>query len=116
MKYLAVTAAALLIGSVSPCAAAGFLSGNDLYDMCQATSSDQVRTADCLGYVTAVADVLSRQSIEGFRACIPSVGVDRGQLKDEVATWLKEHPENRQYVASSLAAAALAQAFPCRSR
>jgi hypothetical protein len=58
-----------------------------------------------------IADSLAE--VAGQRVfCLPE-GVKPLQVADVVILWLRNHPENRHMSASSLAAAALKEKFPC---
>ncbi len=41
-------------------------------------------------------------------------GVTNGQVRDVVVKYLKDHPEERHFLASILAVKALSKAFPCK--
>lgn len=92
-------------------AVAVFFTGNDILARCQ--SSELNVWADCLGYVSAIADTLAGgNTISGYRAC-PSRNVTRGQVRDVVVSWLIANPASRHFTANSVTAAALSVAFPC---
>ena len=89
---------------------ANFLNGNDLLEKCN-TQLDIV----CIGYINAVAYAMNDgNAVNGFKACIP-LGVTARQIKDIAVRYLIKRPAAPNYVASNLVAAALSQAFPCRS-
>ena len=89
----------------------GWTDGNDLLEWCSG-GKDEYRLA-CLGYVTGVAGVMASGSTHrGRSACFPE-GVDRGQLTDVVALWLKQHSGERHYYAAGVVAEAFSEAFPC---
>jgi hypothetical protein len=93
-----------------------FYNGNQLLAFCESRTERDVGT--CLGIIAGAADMLSEISapggnFSGFRACIPK-SATAGQARDVVVRELRAHPENRNYTAASLAADALARAFPCR--
>jgi hypothetical protein len=57
-------------------------------------------------------DAKTEKGVLGFHACIRD-GVTVTQIADVVKLWLQKHPENRDYAAAGLVAAALEEAFPC---
>lgn len=90
-----------------PCAAFALLSGNELFQSCEAREG----TADngvCVGYIKGVADTF--QIAHQF---CPPKGAIGEQLNDVVIKYLRDHPEKRHYSASSLVIVALQRAFPC---
>ena len=98
----------LLLGSP---ARAAVYSGNTLLDRCN--DNENVSWGACLGYITAVSDVLNGGDvIAGWKACNPK-NVTPGQARDIVVRWLEENPKERHYSANSLVAIALSEAFPC---
>jgi Rap1a immunity proteins len=101
----------LWLGQVTPVRAA-FKDGNDLHNACQQTQ-EGIEGLYCMGYIVAIADVLeSGSSINGFRACLRQ-NMRAGQVVDVVKRWLQDHPQDRDYGAPGLVAAALQDAFPC---
>lgn len=84
-----------------------FDAGNDLYSKC--TDKADTRQGYCIGYVVAVADLLSVQGA----ACI-SAQVEKGQVQDLVRKRLTDHPEERDKPAAELAADSIRRAFPCK--
>jgi hypothetical protein len=103
-----VALAAVLVVALMGGARADFMTGNQLWEKCQASPP-----IICAGYVSAVADIMGHHTVFNRRACF-APEVTNGQVADVVKKWLREHPESRHYVASSLAAEALAEAFPCK--
>lgn len=103
-------AVAFVLG-LSPISAHAQESGNTLlYDCSQLEGS--FGRSFCAGYVTAIADTLMANDINGFRACFPE-GVTNGQIRDVVTTFLRRNPELRHYGAAGLVSEALENAFPC---
>lgn len=98
-------------------ATAGFKSANDLWDHCTARERDrhyQQDNAMCMGYIVGIADVLDDgDNVDGLRACLPR-GATIGQVVDTAMYYIRDNPQDRHYSASSVVAAALAAAFPCR--
>jgi hypothetical protein len=88
-----------------------FYDGNQLYESCRQNRS--VCMAYTIGVIdadTMLAELNHRRSI----ICLPQNAVS-GQLADIVYEYLQQHPETRQYTASSEVYTALAKAFPCGS-
>jgi hypothetical protein len=89
-----------------------FDTGNDLWSHC--SGKGDAHFGLCAGFVVGIADAMSNVTgILGRRACIP-LPVSRGQAIDVVKQFLEQHPEKRHETAVSLAAEALAGAFPCK--
>ena len=88
---------------------AEFIDGNTLHERC---SGDDIYKLYCMGYSAAVTDVMEKNTIYGWSACV-SKNVTAAQVADFVTSWLDSHPEKRHYTAPSLVAQALAEAFPC---
>lgn len=66
----------------------------------------------CLGYLLAAEDVLSQDSIEGVRACMPR-SITLNEMHALVLSWLQAHPEAQAGTAMGLIARALAARYPC---
>ena len=106
---------AILVAVVLSCfvvgnAAAGFKSGNELFNSCESgenpkTAVEYLDGAECRGYVVGIADAL-------LAKCLPS-RVTEGQLVAVVLLWLRNHPEVRHYAANSLVFEALKENFHC---
>jgi hypothetical protein len=109
----------LIVATLANClgstgiAHAGFVSGNQLYYSCK--SNVMVELADCIGFVSAVADFLEMSGLYGKKACIPMT-VTRGQLKDIVVHWSDKDPKLRALPGETIAAAAITDAFPCNKK
>ncbi len=91
---------------------AKFLDGNALHKWC--FSEDIGDQEACLGYVIAIADVLSsddRAELTKYRACIPEV--DAKQVVSAAKQYLEFHPQAGKTTAADLVAIALSEAFPC---
>jgi hypothetical protein len=95
----------LFVASVSAQAAVVFDTGNELLSMCD----DSQGRPYCLGTAAGYSDML--QTIG--ETCADR-NVTRGQAADVVIRFLRDHPEVRNKTASSLARAALKEAFPCK--
>ena len=109
--------AILLIGLLLPFntqAAQMFDSGHDLYKNCSQYEKQLGTSGDfaCMGFVTAVADVLSNNSVDGVRVCFPQ-NVNKQQVVLVVAKYLRDQPEALHFSAVSLTVNALQKAFPC---
>ena len=106
MRHL-IFAAALMTGLIS--SANGQSSdGNKLLEWCTSPNSSDA----CLGYLAAITDIMTFEDISGYSACVPE-GVTRGQFRDIVVRYLKDHAEIRHHIAPYLIARANAEAFPC---
>jgi hypothetical protein len=106
--FLAV--AFMVISTVQ--ANAKFLDGNALHDWC--FSEDIGDQEACLGYVIAIADVLSsddRVEIAKHRACIPEI--DATEAVNATKKYLEVHSQVGDTNAAELVATALSEAFPC---
>ena len=103
-----VCAAALLLG---PAAAALAMSDrDDIEKWC--THGSAVAAGRCFGYLLAVEDVLSRDGIEGVRACLPKEITLQEQHRIVVA-WLRKNPGAIANSSAGLVARAYAASFPC---
>ena len=77
------------------------------------SQGSSVASARCLSYLLAAEDVLSIDSIEGVRACLPRDITLQEQYRI-VREWLAAHPEVEAQTAMGLVAQAYATNFPCR--
>jgi len=108
IRFVAVVIALMVAGPAS----ADFQDGNSLLERCR--EAPGFGRGYCFGFVAAVSDVMRRGvSVAGHRACVPS-NVTQGQVVSATVQWLEANPDHRDYVAQSLVAAALSEAFPCR--
>lgn len=76
------------------------------------THDSAVAAGRCIGYLLAAEDALSRDSVEGTRACLPR----EITLQDQhglVLAWLKAHPDAQAATALGLVAQAYAGRYPC---
>jgi hypothetical protein len=87
-----------------------FYDGNALLANCQSTGG--MPLADCNGFITGVADVISNQLVVDVNACIPE-GATRRQVIDVAVDWIDRYPATRHLAAYKLVALALHEAFPC---
>ena len=95
--------------------------GNELLNKCKYDNVDNVDGGAfydvmfCMGFVTAVATVLSGDLYDWFRACFPNSGeITKEQLKDIVVAFLEKYPERRHHNALLLSLHAFTEAFPCQ--
>ena len=98
-----VSTIALACAIISPARAA--LTGNELYDVCLGDSFDR---GMCVGYALGVAEAAGLAGV----ACIPP-DVTRGQIKDVVVNYLRDHPADRNKSAYGLVTTALQSVWPC---
>jgi hypothetical protein len=108
----------ILLMLISRTADAQFYDGNKLFDVCTANRADSTydsKWGECVGYVTAIADLLLYGGVPalGWNACVPA-GATIGQIRDVVIQYLYQHPEMRHQTAIGMTAVALRTAFPCR--
>jgi len=91
------------------------LLASDLARDCSA-SQNYFSYGSCSGYLMGIADMMAQQEWPyPTKACFPDEVV-RGQLIAIVKKYISNHPDQLQAPALHIAAAALAQAFPCTSR
>lgn len=67
----------------------------------------------CIGYLLAAEDALSRDSVEGVRACTPA-DIPLKRQHEIVLKWLEANPDAQANSALGLVARAYAQHYPCR--
>lgn len=93
------------------------MTGNNLQRFCLAKGDEGLGATPnilCLGYITAILELLDSGSVVGGRrACIPQ-DADANQLNDIVTNYIRSHPETRHLAAHYLVALAFSLAFPCR--
>jgi hypothetical protein len=91
-------------------AKADFVSGNELWENCQ----DSTKLPFCYGYILGAAQSYSiahPMKTQPF-FCI-SADVQSQQVVDVVTSYLREHPEKRQWPGPTLVIFALGEKFPC---
>lgn len=76
------------------------------------TGASAAAAGRCIGYLLAAEDALSRDSIEGVRACLPR-DLKLPQQHQAVVAWLQANPEAEADTALGLVARAYAERFPC---
>lgn len=86
------------------------VSGNDVRVFCHSESPR--RQGVCFGFAIAVAEIVANESVAGWRACFPDE-VPRGKYDYVMVKYLDDHPEKLHLTATSLAARAYEEAFPC---
>ena len=85
-----------------------FKNGTQLYQACTAASDSQ-NVSFCIGYVMGVSD-----SLQGLHLTCSRKEVTGRQVIDLVVSYLRDHPDARQYVAAQEVTLALVKAFPCK--
>ena len=97
-------------------ASAGFVSGEQLLDICKADSQgagNPLKSAECLGFVIGVADTFDCvEKLHGF-TWDSTAKVAQPQLVKTVVDWLDKHPTSLAYEADGLVGAALSETYPC---
>ena len=107
-KFLIVLPALLALQPVT--AGAGQTERTEFETWCRQGSASA--SGACLAYLLAARDVLTQDSIEGVRACLPDA-VKLGELQRIVLEWLAANPDARSASALGLVARAYAARFPC---
>ena len=110
----AVLAAAFAVSS-SP-ALANYLTGKDLYGDCSKPQGS-FSQGFCSGYISGVVDAIEHYQVgKGAEksVCVPKEA-SIGQVKEVVVRYLTQHPDERNYTASSLVWDAVRNAFPCKN-
>ena len=93
--------------------------GNELYSQCQdgekTNGAAPPAWGYCLGYIsgTFMATRGANKGVGRVTFCAPSK-VTKGQVRDIVVKWLEDNPAQRHYMAPSLIASALSEAYPCK--
>ena len=116
MKRVLMLSVMMMVLSVGDVNAGGnYESGNSLLQKCKSEPDLFYLHGICTGYILGVAEALDgpERGLGNFRFCTPE-GVTNGQLKDVVVKWLQVRPQHRHFTGSSLIAAALRDAFPCK--
>ena len=96
-----------------PLDALALKSGNDLYAVCgyQNERSELATGMEmaCIAYIASAADSYS------VTFCTPPDSSTRGQARDIVVKYIKDHPKDRQNPAIHEAWLALSAAWPCKN-
>jgi hypothetical protein len=109
--FVAMIATAVALACLLASARADSMSGDDLRAQCGADES----IGFCTGFLAAIIGAEeSPHCAYGLHTCFPA-NASVVQGLDVVKRFLDQHPGLRRYEAGSLAAAALAEAFPCRA-
>ena len=82
-----------------------FDDGNALLKLCSGPETRLV----CMGQITGHYDMMIAV---GFR-CPDARGVEKGQVRDVVLKYLRDHPAKRHQPSASLTIAAMTDAFNC---
>lgn len=90
----------------------GFFLGHDLWEWCK--DNRAAGYLKCVSYTAAVYEIMTGNTVNGFRMCPPSKNVSAGQVADIATNYLRNYPEVRHRLAVGLAAHAFSNAFPCR--
>ena len=112
-RMVVAVCSCILVFSAAAAHAEHFLTGNDLYRVCQGSGVDG---GVCTGYVIGVFDQWAAGRAAGpfaKPACLPP-GVGSGQLKDVVVRYLRDHPEVRDQSAWALVVHAMIEAWNCK--
>jgi hypothetical protein len=101
-----------LLALVGEAEAGSFEDGNGLYALC--TSNNLGEQVHCMGYIEGVVDTM-KDIDRAFNKpqCVPD-GTHAKQTVDVVVNYLRDHPVERSYSASSDVYAAVAQAWNCQ--
>jgi len=119
MRRIGVLLALTLLPSATE-AAGRFKTGEEVYREIEPCDGDrypdcsreeQVTFWQAFGYIVGVLDLLS--SSPDLQRCLPDQGVTKGQVKDVVMKYLRDHPQYRHETAARLVAGAIAEAWPC---
>ena len=115
MKKTIIAAAAIVtmsfMASSAPAQTGTYFLAEKLNEFCQQKTGSE-GDAICVGYVTAIADVMDKYALYGWSSCIPEEA-EIGQLTKIVTLWLKNNPDDHGYTANSIVAEALTAAYPC---
>jgi hypothetical protein len=91
-------------------------SGNAFLAACTGEGHNVHVEAMCFAYIDGVMDGLTLAKIKpdgsGVDYCLPRTAT-RQQIFDVVVKWIKEHPEDRDILASALIKRAVIKTFPC---
>jgi len=97
-----------------PADAGGFLTGNNLYQVC--TAQDDELLLRCFSYLEGVTDSVGAGFFDpqySKMICLRQ-GISAGQLAAVAIKYMDEYPENRDLAASINVVAALEKSFPCQ--
>jgi Rap1a immunity proteins len=105
-------AAFILLSSVSVARSDQWMVQNGEVLLASCVSNDSW-AGSCMGFVTAIASVISENQIYGLRACIPREATPRNLIAVAIEWLSSQSPEGRQSDAASLVAEAISRRFPC---
>jgi hypothetical protein len=105
-------AAVILLSSVSEARSDQWMVQNGEVLLASCVSNDSW-AGSCMGFVTAIASVISENQIYGLRACIPREATPRNLIAVAIEWLSSQSPEGRQSDAASLVAEAISRRFPC---
>ena len=83
-------------------AGAAFNTGAELRQWCEDPEGSGFAELYCVAYVTAIADVLEANTVNGLAACVPNDAVV-GDLVEPVKAYLREHPDRGGFGAAGTA-------------
>ena len=109
-RFFILVSVTLLTTSINAFASDRLFSGAELATQC--TSKSDLDFGFCAGYLTAVADQLTKGPVGEYRACNLDK-VRSQQLIDIYVSYADLFPDMTKEPANIAAAAALARAFPC---
>ncbi len=113
LRTVAIGAALALVLVNAPASAESdpsLASGDDVRAFCHSESPR--RQGVCFGFALAVAEIVAIEPVAGWRACFPGE-VTRGQYDHIMVKFLDDNQKLLHLRATSLAARAYAEAFPC---
>lgn len=90
-----------------------FTKGNELWEACNWPNGDRGAEHTCSGYIIGAIDAISTENRTAF--CLPQHTTQQ-QATDIVKKWLKDHPEERHYIATYAVRTAIKAAFPCPAK
>ena len=107
-RLVAIGACGVLL-SCTTARAASFLTGNELYRLCQSAERDGL----CTGYIMGVVDYLNadRESLKKV-GCVRA-GVASDRVRDVVVKYLSDNPQARDLPAWGAVVHAVTQAWSC---
>jgi hypothetical protein len=89
--------------------ALAYKSGYELLAQCS-NRNNLFELGQCYGFIIGTLETGN----DGRTFCIPSRGVNNGQIYDIVIRYLGAHPEQLQTFAATLVLVAVGASFPCR--
>lgn len=84
-------------------------SGHYVHQSCELGKKSVPHEAFCIGFLIGTVDTLFRSG-----AICERPNIDRNKAFEVIKRFLKDHPEDRELPAATLAAIALIEAFPCQ--